>query len=206
MKKFALILQFCFGLVSIAHTQTVTIGNQVWMSENLNVDKFRNGDPIREAKTEAEWLLAGENKQPAWCYYNNDPANGGKYHKLYNWYAVNDSRGLAPDGWKVPSDAEWTALTDYLGGEAAAGTKMKSTSGWEENGNGTNESGFSALRGGFRDPNGKFDFVNSHGGWWSSTEKDANEAFHRHMNSTSGKVYGGTFSKITGFSVRCVRE
>jgi len=206
MKKIALILQFCFGLVSFAHSQNVTIGNQVWMAENLNVDKFRNGDPIPEAKTESEWQLAGENKQPAWGYYNNDPANGDKLRKLYNWYAVNDPRGLAPNGWKVPSDTEWTVLTDYLGGEAAAGTKMKSTSGWEEAGNGTNESGFSALRGGFRDSGGKFNWVNSHGGWWSSTEKDTDDALHRHMNSSDGVVYGGGFNKKNGLSVRCIRD
>lgn len=176
------------------------------MTENLNVDKFRNGDLIPEAKTEADWLLAGENKQAAWSYYNNEPANDKKLHKLYNWYAVNDPRGLDPDGWKVPSEAEWTALIDYLGGEGVAGSKLKSTSGWEENGNGTNESGFSALRGGFRNAAGQFDLINTHGGWWSSTEKDTAEAFHRHMNSSGGKIYGGTFSKTTGFSVRCLRN
>jgi hypothetical protein len=107
----------------------VKIGTQVWMTKNLNVDKFRNGDPIPQAKTREEWKAAGENKQPAWCYYDNDPANGVKYGKLYNWYAVNDARGLAPAGYHVPSDAEWTILENQLGSDA--GTKMKSTSGWE---------------------------------------------------------------------------
>ena len=82
----------------------ITIGRQVWMTENLNVDKFRNGDPISHAKTDEEWVKAGENGSPAWSHYDNDPANGEKYGKLYNWYAVNDSRGLAPEGWKIPSD------------------------------------------------------------------------------------------------------
>lgn len=86
--------------------QTVTIGNQVWMTKNLNVDKFRNGDPIPEAKTDEEWIKAGENKQPAWCYYENDPANGEKYGKVFNWYAVNDPRGLAPEGWHDPTEEE----------------------------------------------------------------------------------------------------
>jgi uncharacterized protein (TIGR02145 family) len=107
----------------------VTIGHQVWMTKNLDVDKFRNGDPIPQAKTDAEWEAAGKNKEPAWCYYNNDPANGVKYGKLYNWYAVNDSRGLAPVGYHIPSDAEWMQLTDFLGSEA--GSKMKSTTGWK---------------------------------------------------------------------------
>ena len=114
----------------LSNAQTVTIGSQVWMTKNLDVATFRNGDPIPEAKSNEEWEKAGENKQPAWCYYNNDPANGAKYGKLYNWYAVNDSRGLAPVGYHIPSDAEWTKLTDFLGGESVARTKMKSKSGW----------------------------------------------------------------------------
>ena len=109
--------------------KTVTIGTQVWMTTNLNVDKFRNGDPIPEAKTNEEWERAGENHQPAWCYYENKAANGTKYGKLYNWYAVNDPRGLAPEGFHVPSDEEWTTLEEYLGDDA--GKKMKSKSGWD---------------------------------------------------------------------------
>ena len=112
-------------IVDASHNE-VTIGSQVWMTENLNVDKFRNGDPIPEAKTYEEWKKAGENKQPAWCNYKNDPANGEKYGKLYNWFAVNDPRGLAPKGCHIPSDKEWTVLTDFLGGNKVAGTKMKS--------------------------------------------------------------------------------
>lgn len=110
--------------------KTVTIGAQVWMKENLNVSTFRNGDPIPEAKTDEEWKAAGDAKQPAWCYYDNDPKNGAKYGKLYNWYAVNDSRGLAPEGWHVPTDVEWSVLIGYLGGEKDITKKIKSTSGW----------------------------------------------------------------------------
>jgi len=109
-------------------TNVITIGAQVWMTKNLDVDTFRNGDPIPQAKTFEEWDKADENKQPAWCYYDNDPANGAKYGKLYNWYAVNDSRGLAPVGFHIPTVAEWTKLEDFLGSDA--GTKMKSKSGW----------------------------------------------------------------------------
>ena len=113
----------------INYAQTVNIGKQIWMTKNLNVDKFRNGDPIPEAKTDAEWLSAGENEQPAWCYYDNDPANGAKYGKLYNWFAVNDNRGLAPEGYHIPSDEEWITLENYLGVKASQ--KMKNTSGWD---------------------------------------------------------------------------
>jgi uncharacterized protein (TIGR02145 family) len=109
--------------------KSVKIGTQTWMTENLNVERFRNGDLIPQAKTNEEWEQAGNKKQPTWCYYENDPKNGAKYGKLYNWYAVNDPRGLAPAGWHIPSDTEWTTLGDQLGDEAS--NKMKSTSGWD---------------------------------------------------------------------------
>ena len=130
MKKVSLIFILLIGFGCISYAQTITIGTQVWMTKNLDVATFRNGDPIPQAKTNEEWEKAGENQQPAWCYYDNDSTNGAKYGKLYNWYAVNDSRELAPVGYHIPSDAEWTKLTDFLGGESVAGTKMKSKSGW----------------------------------------------------------------------------
>ena len=109
--------------------KTVTIGTQVWMKENLNVSTFRNGDPIPEVKTDEEWKRACDEGKPAWCYYDYDPKNGTKYGKLYNWYAVSDSRVLAPSGYHVPTDEEWKMIEDFLGDDA--GTKMKSTSGWD---------------------------------------------------------------------------
>ena len=153
-------------------SKEVTIGNQVWMTKNLDVDKFRNGDPIPEAKSNEEWIAASENKQSAWCYYDNDPKNGEKYGKLYNWYAVIDSRGLAPKGYHVPSKEELTKLVDYLG-ENLAGLKLKSASGWDdcksENLNGTNESGFFGQPGGFRNWDGGFFWIGSQGTWRSKT-------------------------------------
>jgi len=186
--------------------KSVKIGAQTWMSENLNVSTFRNGDPIPEAKTNEEWEKAGENKQPAWCYYDNDPANGAKYGKLYNWYAVNDPRGLAPVGYHVPSDAEWTILTGFLGGQDAAGTKMKSKSGWAENRNGTNSSGFSGLPGGGRYDDGAFSYIGTVGDWWSSTEDDAGSAWGRYLGYGDGSVYGSYGNEENGFSVRCLRD
>jgi len=110
-------------------------------------------------------------EEAAWCHYDNDTANGAKYGKLYNWYAVMDSRGLAPVRYHIPSDAEWTLLTDYLGGAEKAGAKMKSKQGWAKglavDGNGTNSSGFSGLPGGGRDRYGTFDLIGELGGWWS---------------------------------------
>jgi len=98
----------------------ISIDNQVWMAENLNVGNFRNGDPILQAKTDDEWARAGKEGKAAWCDYENKPENGTKYGKLYNWFAVNDQRGLAPEGWHVPTDAEWRQTTLFLGGEDAA--------------------------------------------------------------------------------------
>jgi len=196
-----------FTLESFA--QNVTIGKQVWMTKNLNVSTFRNGDPIPQAKTNEEWKKAGDNKQPAWCYYENDPANGAKYGKLYNWYAVSDSRGLAPVGYHIPSDAEWTILTDYLGGAEKAGAKMKSKQGWANDGNGTNSSGFSGLPGGsrndkkvFQQPPKNWEF----GYWWSSTEYSAFSAWGRGLYYNGSSVGRYDLYKKAGFSVRCLRD
>jgi uncharacterized protein (TIGR02145 family) len=190
----------------VGNQNIVTIGDQLWMNENLNVNKFRNGDVIPEVKTAEEWKKAGDNKQPAWCYYDNNPVNGEKYGKLYNWYAVNDPRGLAPKGYHIPSDAEWTKLSDYLGGEDAAGIKMKSTSGWNRNGNGTNSSGFSGLPGGNRYSNVTFYDIGKYGNWWSSTADDASVAWYRYLGYGNGFVSRYYDAKEKGLSVRCLRD
>jgi uncharacterized protein (TIGR02145 family) len=101
----------------------VTIGKQKWSTTNLDVESFKNGDPIKEAKTNEEWILAEQSGEPAWCYYDNDEKNESQYGKLYNWHAVNDSRGLAPDGWHIPTDAEWKELSQHLGGALVASKK-----------------------------------------------------------------------------------
>ena len=129
---------------------TVTIGTQTWAVANLNVSTFRNGDSIPEARTNKEWQTAGELGKPAWCYYNNDPASGSKYGKLYNWYAVNDPRGLAPAGWTLSGDADWAKLSYFLGGQEVAGRKLKSTGEWIDGNIGTNETGFIGFPGGYR--------------------------------------------------------
>lgn len=186
--------------------KTVKIGSQEWMAENLNVSTFRNGDTIAEAKTWREWERAGVEGKPAWSYYNNDPANGTKYGRLYNWYAVNDPRGLAPAGWHVPTDAEWTKLIDFLGGYSVAGSKMKSTIGWEKNGNGINESGFSALPGGLRYSYGEFKYLGDYGYWLAYDEYTKNSAKSRFMvyrSDSAGRFY---LTKGKGFSVRCIMD
>jgi uncharacterized protein (TIGR02145 family) len=155
--------------------KTMKIGNTTWTVQNLNVSTFRNGDPIPQAKSEEEWKIAGIKKQPAWCYYNNDSNNGKSQGKLYNWYVVMDSRGIAPEGWRVPTEGDWEQLSSLLGGPKLAGIKMKSTKGWDPsefyktNGNGNNLSGFSGLPSGERDIDGKFDDNGLVGNWWSSS-------------------------------------
>lgn len=192
----------------------VIIGTQVWMAENINVDKFRNGDLIPEAETEDEWEWAFLNKQPAWCYYergpwwgyqDNDPSNRPKYGKLYNWYAVNDSRGLAPSGYHIPTDEEWTTLVNYLG-EENAGHKMKSTIRWINNDNGDNSSGFSGLPGGYRGNAGSFLYIEEFGHWWSSTENGTYYASHRVLKYQNGILQEGFQDKGDGLSVRCLKD
>ena len=186
----------------------VKIGTQVWTSKNLDVSTFRNGEPIPQAKSEGEWIKSNQNEQPAWCYYDNDVQNDKKYGKLYNWYAVNDSRGLAPKGYHVPTDAQWTVLTDFLGGEDKAGDKMKSKAGWPINGNGNNSSGFNVLPGGTRSYNGPFGYIGTGGFWWSSTEyyNIFRFAWIRFLNYDSGSVERFYFYRGSGFSVRCLRD
>jgi uncharacterized protein (TIGR02145 family) len=192
--------------VNIIRFNSVKIGNQIWMTENLNVDRFQNGDIIPEAKTAEKWEAAGNAKRPAWCYYDNDPKNGDKYGKLYNWYAVNDKRGLAPAGWHVPSDSEWTILSTYLGGEDAPGNKMKSTSDWKGDNNGTNSSGFSGLPGGFCTSNRYFLNVGNYGFWWSTSEYDAKNAYERALSEGYSGLLRDRTSKGHGYSVRCVED
>ena len=189
-----------------ATTTEVVIGTQVWMTKNLDVSTFRNGEPIPEAKSNEEWSRASSIKQPAWCYHSNDSKLGGKHVKLYNWYAVNDPRGLAPMGYHIPSDKEWTILTDYLGGPNAAGTKMKSSNGWRENGNGNNNSGFLGYPSGSRDGIGPFAAIGPYCFWWSSTENSASLAWGLGLNYYDGTSVRSPNYKVNGFSVRCIKD
>ena len=189
----------------------VSIGAQVWMLKNLYVEKFRNGDPLKEVKTNEEWEKAGENCEPAWCYYENDPANGEKYGKIYNGYAVIDPRGLAPNGWKIPSEIEWTKLCKFLGGEKIAGIKMKSTSEWDVHSIplarrcGTNESGFTGLPGGYRNNDGTFCGVGKDCSLWSSTDMFGRLDL-RAMDYAESCLMKSSLGKSYGFYVRCLKD
>jgi uncharacterized protein (TIGR02145 family) len=200
---------FLFGTILLTlqscSSDSIKIGEQEWMTKNLDLDKFRNGDPIPEAKTVDEWLQASELKQPAWCFYNNYPSNGAEHGRLYNWYALTDERGLAPEGWHIPEDEEWTQLTDFLGGESAAGNKLKSKSGWKNNDN-TNESGFTALPSGLRQRDGSFGYFGQDGSYWSATETFSQYAWNRYLRSED-KVASRVYSyKEVGLSVRCIKD
>ena len=185
--------------------QTVSIGTQCWMKENLKVSKYRNGDPIPTNLTDAAWSAATTG---AYAIYNNDAANNTTYGKLYNWYAVADSRNLCPTGWHVPSDGEWTTLENYLGGSSVAGGKLKSTSTlWNApNSNATNESGFSGLPGGYRYYNGSYYDIGDYGGWWSATEYSSPNAWGRYLFYNLGYSARNYYDKQGGFSVRCLRD
>jgi uncharacterized protein (TIGR02145 family) len=188
--------------------KTIRIGNQEWMAENLNVSHFRNGDTIHEVRNDKEWELAGREGKPAWCYFNNNTDNGKKYGKLYNWYAVSDPRGLTPVGWHIPGGDEWTQLIEKLGGEQIVADKLKSTSGWEADCNGNNESGFSGLPGGYRHYTGGFNRYDNAGGgyWWASSEGFTYIACSFPLYHSNGGENRSFTSKARGFSVRCLRD
>lgn len=183
----------------------VRIHTQVWMVKNLDVETFANGDKIPEAKTEEEWLKAAKNKQPAWCYYNNNPANGEIYGKLYNWYAATNKRGIAPKGWHVPRLDEWKILIDNLGGAMDAGIVMKDSVLWEK-GKGSNESGFSSIPSGYRNPDNKFYLKGRVGGWWTVTAHDDDYAWAIYNASKFTITNPITMSKGNGVPIRCIKN
>jgi uncharacterized protein (TIGR02145 family) len=182
------------------------IGDQIWMTENLNVSQFRNGDIIPEAKTSEEWENAGNNEEPAWCYYDNDPANAEKYGKLYNWFAVNDSRGLAPEGWHIPTHNEFYELESAL--QPKPGKKLKSITDWSFDQNGTNESGFNGYPGGCRefDNTSEFKSMFKAGVWWTSTMDNQNYAWGHFLQYKDDNLDRDRFNIKSGFSVRCIKN
>ena len=187
----------------------ITTGTQTFMDKNLVVVTYRNGDVIPQVADQTAWasLTTG-----AWCHYNNDPANDTIYGKLYNWYAVNDPRGLAPQGWHIPTVAEWTCFSISLGGEFVAGGKMKTTgtSRWNSPNTGaTNESRFAGLPGGFRcgkNSCGGFGDIGNGGYWWTNAENGSDGAWSRNLYYASKNLISSYGGKSSGFSVRCLRD
>ena len=187
--------------------KTVAIGTQTWMAENLRTTTYNDGTAIPNVTDDDEWsdLTTG-----AYCNYNNTTNTDtiATYGRLYNWYAVNTGK-LSPTGWHVPTDAEWSTLTDYLGGASVAGGKLKETgtTHWlSPNTGATNETGFTALPGGYRGTSGAFYSVGGNGYWWSATESHATYAWDRNVGCGSSRVYRDLDGKEVGFSVRCLRD
>lgn len=198
-------LLFISTLQAQVNLSSVKIGNQTWMVKNLDVSHYRNGDSIPEVKDPSAWasLTTG-----AWCYFKNDPANGKVYSKLYNWYAVNDPRGLAPEGWHIPSDAEWTTLSTALGVDSVAGGKLKEAGNlhWTGSNSGAdNSSGFTGLPGGNR-LSEEFYNISNYGYWWSSSESDTTHAWCRYLTYFTKNLKRDYSHKRYGYSVRCIKD
>jgi uncharacterized protein (TIGR02145 family) len=192
----------------ISDIDTIKIGTQEWTTKNLNVSTYRNGDIIPEVKDSGEWLKLTTG---AWCYYDNDPKNGEIFGKLYNWYAVNDPRGLAPEGFHIPSDSEWDKLIDYLGGYEVAGGKMKEIGSKnlnEPNIGALNNISFNGFLGGFRYVKATFQNIRNEGDWWSLSQWDSSSesVSHRRMTSYSNSISTQYVEKTYGCSVRCLRD
>ena len=186
---------------------TINIITQFWMKQNLKTSHYRNGDLIPEITSDAKWATLTNG---AWCWYNNDSVTyAATYGKLYNWYAVNDPRGLAPTGWHIPNEAEWTSVSTALGGDSAAGGKMKETdtTHWIAPNNGaTNSSGFTCLPGGHRFISGSFENIRFSYILWGSTEFNTNNAWVHHLYNEISGISRQDANKKHGFSIRCLKD
>ncbi len=205
--------------------QTIKIGNKIWMAENLRVTRYRNGQAISQVTGAADWAACGaRTEKGAWCFYQNNSVNNRPYGKLYNWYATTDPRGLAPQGWHIPSNEEWIELSNALGGYQVAGGKMKTTGTLEAgdglwtapNKNATNSSGFSAVPAGERSASGSFNGKSIRTRWWTTDrwEGDAFTSYILDINlfgeqaalfNSSGETVN-TYNALAGLSVRCVKD
>ena len=200
----------------------VEIGDQCWFAENLRATSYRNGDLIPADLTGSDWILTNTGATAVYgegssACYNDSPdidacdevQSLAEYGRLYKWYAVDDARGLCPSGWHVPTDGEWTDLKNYIstqGFSGTEGTALKSTYGWMDGGNGTDDFGFSALPGGLRyDGNAFFYFAGSWGYWWTSSP-GGSVGESRNLASSNSGIGGGTGNSQDGFSVRCLRD
>ena len=181
----------------------VKIGTQCWMAENLKVTRYRNGDSILKITNDTTWigLVTG-----AYCDYNNDTANSTIYGRLYNWYAVSDSRGIAPVGWHIPTDAEWATLENYLGGSNVA-YKMKVPASNIPPWDGVNASGFAALPSGERFyGNGHFYDIDTNAIFWSTTEYSSLAGWDMFLDLGDMQSHRGFSYKAEGISLRCIKD
>jgi uncharacterized protein (TIGR02145 family) len=191
--------------------KTVYIGTQQWMAENLKTAKYSDGTFIPYITDNSQWVSQTEGGAGGWSYYNNDAANNTKYGKLYNWFVVDDwnNKKVCPTGWHVPTGAEWTVLTDYLGGGDIAGGKMKEvgTTNWiSPNTAATNTSLFTALPGGYRDDTGSYAWIGWDGSWWSSSLVSETNAKYCYLYNSGGEATIKNDFRYVGNSVRCLRD
>lgn len=185
---------------------TVTIGTQVWLVENLKTTKYRDGTSIPNVKVDAQWRVLTTG---AYCDYNNTPSNSSTYGRLYNWYAIADSRNIAPDGWHVPTDADWNTLIGYLGGDGVAGGKLKETGTvhWlSPNIAETNEFGFSFLPAGYRYNEGWYFWMKEVGYSWILTDYSTVNAYYKAIRCDQSSIVMNNMSKNYGLSVRCIKN
>jgi uncharacterized protein (TIGR02145 family) len=185
--------------------RTVTIGGKTWMSENLRVSRYKNGESIPEVLDAKSWSTQ---KNGASSTYGNREENGKTYGRLYNWYAVNDPRGLAPEGWHVATDREWNELAETAGGEQHAGKSLKASGVWNgQSTTGTGSLGFNAQASGARrDTDGGFVLLGEFARFWTPTEADGAKAIGRAMEYYDETVRRGEVKKENGFAVRCVKD
>ena len=185
--------------------KTVKIGDQWWMAENLRVTHFRNGDAIPKIISNAEWA---DLSNGAFCAYDNDEKNAETYGYLYNWYAVNDSRNIAPEGWRVPDDADWKKLKvnrKYTGSSMAHDASLWVDGDLKNNQNfGT--CGFFALPGGCRRYDGYYNYIGEYASFWSSRNYNKDYACHYLLRYDDTDMYRYAANKRDGFSIRCIRE
>ena len=202
-------------------SNSVIIGTQEWMKENLNVSKYSDGTIIPQVTDPTAWVKLTTG---AWCYYENNTANGKIYGKLYNWFAVmgihdtdpnTSNKVLAPSGWHIPSDAEWTILTNFLGGDKIAGNNIKTSESkyykyWSsiKTALPNNNSGFTGLPAGSRNSSGGFGALNLDGNWWSSTdgEEYSQTAWERNVSDTFEWIFKSNYGWIDGLSIRCIKD
>lgn len=191
--------------------QTVKIGDQLWMAENLKTTHYRNGAVIPRVTSNSEWSNLDDSQTGACCYYDNDDSNADAYGCLYNWYAVNDSRNIAPEGWHVPADVEWQILIDHLGGQKVAGAKLKEAGAihwYLSNAGADNASGFTALPGGYRDTNGSYRYIRYIACFWSRTEDQSYSgwAWYRKLFASYNGIVRFSYGKNHGYAVRCIKN
>jgi uncharacterized protein (TIGR02145 family) len=201
--------------------EKITIGDQIWMQNNLDVSEFRNGDPIKEALTWRDWENGNVNKEPMFCYYEFDSNNASKYGKFYTWAAVNDPRGLAPEGFFIAKDIDWDILSDFIAeengyrGTNELATYLKGATSWLDDRNGDDEYGFNAIAAGKVDCSANFELQGHTCFWWSASEVgerggqilagNSDFARFRSINESDGFSIGN-MNKMWGLSVRCLCE